>query len=186
MPNKLTLNADFQEEWNAEIDGPFSWRTVTNCDEVNALLRIAVAIKRQLLNGAVTAVETVLGKLTKRRRMKLEKLLVPVIETACGQAWQMGCLAERATRSHEKSGKQNADRDAAIVEAVSREMNSPAKLGLEKACRKVALMKTTDGKKPMFSVRGNDKKPLKWESIKSVCDRSNSPRKSRSKKPHPK
>jgi hypothetical protein len=185
MPNKLTLNADFQEEWNAEIDGPFSWRTVTNCDEVNALLRNAVANKRQLLDGAVQAVERVLGKLTKRRRVRLEQMLVQTIEIACGQAWQMGCLAERASKSHEKTGKLNATRDAAIVEAVKREMNSPAKPGLENACRKVALMNQSRGK-PLFTYRDDGKTRLEWTAIKAIYHRNKTPRQRRSKKPSPK
>jgi len=174
MPAKLVSSA---WEWSEAIDGPFPRRMITNCAAVNKLFIESQANRQQLLADVVQAFEQVAGAVDKRRRLRLEKLLVPAITTATSRAWRLGYSAEQEHRKHKKTGKLYASRDTAIVEAVSKAMKSPAKPGLEKACRKLANSKTADGN-PLFTVRDEGKKPMTWRAIKGVWLRS--------KKPHPK
>jgi hypothetical protein len=155
-------------EWDVVVDGQFGLRPVTNCGEINDLLRAQVDQKKQALASVLSAIESICGKPTKHRRVKLEQVLVQTLAALAGGSWQNGALAERAKQSFVRSGSRNEQRDSEIFEEMLR-LTSRKKnpMTVEQAAAEVAGMDDDDGK-PSFTDRDDGTHRLDEGAIKAA------------------
>jgi hypothetical protein len=165
MPKPFSV---VEQVWNAEIDGPFSWRYVTTCEQVNALLRATREQEKQALASMLSAVESVCGKLTKHRRAKLERELLQPVATLAGVSFQNGALARKAEQAHTRSGSRYEQRDADIcAEMLKLTTRTKNPLPVEQAAAAVAGMNDSE-RRPRFTDRDDGENRLDEGAVKAI------------------
>jgi hypothetical protein len=175
MPSKLLQTGS---RWNVEIDGHFPARLQSNCIEFNGFINEWQDEKVRLLTNVRDVVLKMFGPIHKRKRERLEKQLAEHIEASLKKAWYCGSEARLAVNRHIKRGGRYPERDAAITAAVNRLMPAidttksaasqerARRAGLEKACRRVELMKK-------FFVNDDGKNMMTWSGIRTAYTRAN-------------